>query len=172
MDFAPVRPPISVATDAGSDIDLTNLDFPDVPAVAWSTDGESIAYRRDLCHARALSCIRSQSRLYVFDVQSRATRLVAVVDREIASITFSHDGTRLAYFASAEGAASAIYVAPVPSHHSQSPTPTARRLSTVAGRRGAGVLEGAPRFRSARSLLAERTSRLNLASVTEHRRRA
>ena len=47
-----------------------------------------------------------------FDVDTKETRLAAVIDREIGSISFSPDGTRIAYLTFAAGASSNMYIVP------------------------------------------------------------
>ncbi len=103
-----------IASTEGQPVDLTNIDMLRLSSLAWSRDGRSIAYSRDLCYSPGWSqCAGSQSQLYVFDVASKATRLAAVVNRDISSIAFSPDGTRIGYLAGA-GFSSAMYVAPLP----------------------------------------------------------
>ena len=93
-------------------IDVTNRDRPDPSSFAWSKDGKRIGYRRDLCYSPGLSiCERSQSQVYVFDVETKETRLAAVINGVLVdNITFSPDGARIAYLAYGGGASSAVYV--------------------------------------------------------------
>ncbi len=100
-----------IPSTEGQPIDFTNGDFPDPSSFAWSKDGKRIGYRRDLCYSPGFSiCERSQSQLYVFDVETKETRLAAVINRPVGSITFSPDGTRLAYLTYGGGASSSVYV--------------------------------------------------------------
>lgn len=102
-----------IPSTEGQPIDFTNRDRLDPSSFAWSKDGQRIGYRREICYSPALfsGCERSQSQLYVFDVETKETRLAAVINgRLVGSITFSPDGTRLAYVAYGGGASNSVYV--------------------------------------------------------------
>ena len=90
------------------------LDSPDLMSLTWSKDGRKVAYSRNLCDLRGFDCARTQYQLHVFDVETRTTTIAAVVNREIRSIVFSPDGTRLAYVAAHQTSFAELYTVSVP----------------------------------------------------------
>lgn len=103
-----------IASKEDKYLDFTNIDNLDRYSFAWSKDGSRVAYSRDLCYARGFTCERTQSQLHVFNVDTKETRLAAVINRDIGSIAFSPDGSRIAYLTYAAGASSNMYIVPRP----------------------------------------------------------